>query len=271
VTRHPLTRLRVLARREATTVLTTRAFGLLVVALAVLAAGLVSVSGAAASGYLPAVVDLLPALELLVPLLAFTVGYRALLDDRRRGELAVLSTFPVSRATVVASVLVGRGVALTAGIVAALLPTMGLVWFAGGPTTQLVATHSSTDSAVLFLRLLSSTTLFGLAALSVAVAVSAVAGGTRSAAATLVALWVALTAVVDLGLVEALDTLGSEAVLAVLALSPAGAYRGIVLQTVVDVATAGSIRAAAPLASAVGLCCWVVGGAGVATYAIWRI
>ncbi len=261
-----------LARRETTTVLTTRAFGLFVAALAVLLAGLVWGSGAAASGYVPAAVDLLPALELLVPLLAFTVGYRALLDARLRGELAVLSTFPVSRATVVASVLVGRGLALALGVAVAMFPTMALVWALGGPTTQLVATHDGADSIVLFARLLSATTLFGLAALSVAVAVSAVASGARSAAATLVGLWLVLTAAVDLGLIEALGAgyLGADGVLTVLAISPSGAYRGLVLQTVVDVATAGSIRAAAPLASVVGLLGWLIAGFAVATRSIWR-
>jgi len=272
VSRHPLVRLRALARREATTVLTTRSFGLFVGSLAALLAGLVWVSGAAASGYLPTAVDLLPALELLVPLLSFTVGYRALLDDRLRGELTVLSTFPVSRATVIASVLVGRGVALAVGIAAALLPTMALVWALGGPATRLVATHNGADSTILFVRLLSATTLFGLAALSVAVAVSAVASGTRNAAATLVGLWLALTAAVDLGLVEALGAglVGSDGVLALLAVSPSGAYRGLVLQTVVDVATAGSLQAAAPLASVAGLLAWLVGGFAVATRSIWR-
>lgn len=269
---HPVTQLRALARREVTTVLTTRAFALFVGSLAVLLAGLVWVSGAAASGYLPTAVDLLPALELLVPLLAFTVGYRALLDDRRRGELAVLSTFPVSRATVVASVLVGRGIALAVGIVAALLPTMALVWTLSGPGTQLIATHSSTDSAILFVRLISATTLFGLAALSVAVAVSAVASGTRHAAATLVGLWLTLTAAVDLGLVEALgkDLVGTTGVLAILAISPSGAFRGLVLQTVVDIATAGAVQAAAPIASVAGLLAWLLSGYAVATYSIWR-
>ncbi|MFD1588418.1 ABC transporter permease [Halorientalis brevis] len=269
---HPLTRLQALARREIATVVSTRAFGLFVVSLAGLLAGLVWVSGAAASGYLPTAVDLLPALELLVPLLSFTVGYRALLDDRRRGELAVLSTFPVSRATVVASVLVGRGIALAVGIVAALLPTMALVWVLGEPTTLLVATHSSTDSVVLFMRLLSATTLFGLAALSVAIAVSAVASGTRHAAGALVGLWIALTAVVDLGLVEALgaDLVGTQGVLALLALSPSGAYRGLVLQTVVDVATGGTLQAAAPLASVAGLLAWIGGGFAVATRSVWQ-
>ncbi|MEA5408554.1 hypothetical protein VB773_13905 [Haloarculaceae archaeon H-GB2-1] len=80
-----------------------------------LAAGFVAITvalgwlGNAGGGYVPLTLTLQAPLEILVPLLGFALGYRAVADERARGELSVVRTYPLDRWTYLGGVVLGRG------------------------------------------------------------------------------------------------------------------------------------------------------------------
>lgn len=259
------------ARREVVTVARTPALWVLAAALGVVAVGVAWTSEGATAGYLPVVVDLLTPVELLVPVVSFAFGYRALVDDRGRGELEVLSTFPSRPRTVVAGVFAGRAAAVAVAVAVALAPVLALVW-AADADAALAASHGGADSPLLFLRFAALSTLYALVALALSLAASARSRGTRGVIAVLAATWLALGFGADLGLLVAVDQglVGDDALRLLLALSPAGAYRGLVLRTVVNAAAATTVDAAAPLASLLSLLGWLVGSLAVAAEGLWE-
>jgi len=264
--RHVLAR----ARRELGTVRRTPALHVLVAGVAVVFGAVAYQSRA--DGYVPTVVDLLTPAELLVALLAFAFGYRVLLDDRRSGELAVLETLPPTNASVVVGTFLGRGAALAVAVAVALAPSLLVAWLTGGSGSVLHATQRGADSPLLFLRFVTLTTGFGLSVLAVALAASAVADRPRGAVALVAVVWLPLAIAADLGALGLLagDLLGPSAVPAVQALSPASAYRGLVLGTVLDAATGPSVRVGAPLLDAASLVAWAVVGLSLAARRLWR-
>jgi ABC-2 type transport system permease protein len=247
--------IRLLARRELATVARTPGYAVLAVALASIALAVVWAGGVA--GYVPAALDLLTPIELLVSAAAVVLGHRVFVTDRRSGEASVRETFPVSARTVVLGVFLGRGVALAAGVALALAPPAALVAASGGGAT-LAVSHGGVDSVLLYLRFLALTTLFGLSILAVSLAASAVAGKVRSGVALAAGLWLALAVGADLALVAGVGRgiLGSDALVTLLAASPTGAYRGLVLETVVGAATPATLGAAAAGPSLLGLVAW---------------
>lgn len=261
-------RCRVVARRELETVARTPAFWALFAGLAVVTAGLTWTSNA--NGFVPVVVDLLTVVEVLVPLVAFAVGYRALLADRRRGEQSVLSTYPLSRSTYVVGVFVGRAIPLLAGLAIALAPAGILVALNAGEWTVL-ATHRGLDSGLLYVRFVGLAGVYALAMLAVALAVSAVADGTRSAVALLALTWLAIGLGVDLVLSAAVDAglVGPQLLPTVVAASPGSAFRGLVLATTVDVATSESLAAATPVGCLGALLAWTVVALAIARHRTW--
>ena len=90
------TQFRALFVRELRTVVRTRVYLLVALGVWALVVALVATGGGGQSGYLPAVVDLLLPLELLVPAIAIAVGYRSVVADLERGELAPGCTWPRS-------------------------------------------------------------------------------------------------------------------------------------------------------------------------------
>lgn len=259
-----------IARRELRTVARTRASWFLVAGIAVVVAALSTVGGGA-SGYLPVVVDLSTPSELLVPVLAFAFGYRVFLDDRQRGELAVHAIMPPSRASVVVGVFVGRGVAVAVAIALAFAPGFVAGALAGDAGASLYATQQGADSPLLYLRFVSLSTVYGLASLALALAVSAAVRSRRAAIAGVVALAVLLFAGIDLGLFGAVvsGVFGTDVLPVLLAVSPNAAFRALVLETVVDVATVATGGTTAVVASTVGLLAWTTLGLTVAAVTLW--
>ena len=84
------------ARREIRTATRNRGTLVLFVGLAAILLGLTWLGDGHESGFAPTVVDLLTPVELLVPVLAFAFGYRALLGDRESGELETIRTYPIA-------------------------------------------------------------------------------------------------------------------------------------------------------------------------------
>lgn len=261
-----------IARREVQTVARTRASWFLAAGVAAVVAGLSLLGGGGASGYLPVVVDLSMPAEVLVPLLAFAFGYRVFLDDRKSGELAVHAIMPPSRMSVVLGVFVGRGVALAGAIAIGFLPGLLAGGLGGNGGVSLYATQQGVDSPFLYLRFLSLATLYGMASLALALAVSAAARSARAAVAGVFGLGVVLLAGIDAGLFGFVTSglLGTDALPFALALSPNAAFRGLVLTTVVEVATVSAGGIAVVVANVVGLATWTLLGVGVAWTTLWE-
>ncbi|THE64709.1 ABC transporter permease [Salinadaptatus halalkaliphilus] len=265
-------RLETIFRRELRTVARTRTFLLLAAALAAVTLGVTWVGGGFTAGYLPAVVDLLTPMELLVPIVAIAFGYRAILGDEQRGELDVLETYPVSARELVVGVYAGRAVGLAATVVVAL----GLVGIAiavtGDDTLRMYASHSGADSPILFARFLVLTVVFALVVLAVAIALSALVSETKSALAVAVVALVVLLIGLDLALVYGLAAglIGDGELIHSLAVSPLSAYRGLVLETTVGVASGTGPRIASPLASLLGFAVWTGGSLAVAVWGVSR-
>lgn len=258
------------AEREFRTAVRNRSLLAVAGLFLVVVVGLAWTSGPA--GYLPLALDLLTPLELLVPALAFAVAYRSVLEDRRHGELAILRTYPVSRATYLGGVYLGRAAFLLPVVLLALAVGGVMVPLLGGPGTDVLVSHEGTDSAVVHLRFVFVTALYSMVALAVGVAVSAIARSGRSVAGASVAVFLVLTVGIDLGVVGGLATglLGESALELVLSASPTSAYRGLVLESVLDLATTAGVRAANPVTALLGLFFWWAAALAVGTAVVWR-
>jgi ABC-type transport system involved in multi-copper enzyme maturation permease subunit len=246
-----------------------RTYLLLAAALTLVVFGLARAGNGPSAGYIPTVVDVLLVVEVLVPAVAFAVGYRSITDDAIRGTLDVLATYPLPSWAYVLGVYAGRAVALLSVVLVPLLILGAVVAASAGPATTVFASHRGVDSPLLFVRFLALTATFALTTLAMAVAVSALADSRRRA--ILLALVGLLVVVVGAdvtvlrilsgGLVDAdLGTL--------LGVSPASAYRGLVFETVLYVAfseRAGFVSAPAAVAGLLG---WSVGSLLVATLSV---
>lgn len=252
-------------RRELLTVRRTPGYAVLAAGLLFILGGLITVGGGGGTGFVPAVVDLLLPTEVLVPLLGVVLGYRALLTDTASGELTVIRTYPVSTVGYVVGVLFARLVALVV-VVGIPFTLVGVyVWLTATPDTDIFATHSGVDSPVLFVRFIAFVLLFGAAYLSLAAAVSTVASSRRSAIA--LGLLVLLGGILggDLAILRSLAGGASAAGIAEsLALTPNGAFRGLVFEHVIGVAFAsdgGFVHSGRAVGSLVG---WTLAGTTVA-------
>lgn len=264
-------RLAAVIERELWTAARTRS--LLAVAagflLVVLALGGLATGGT--GGYVAVAIDLLTPLELLVPLLAFAFGYRAVRGDAERGELAVLRTYPLTAAEYLVGAFVGRAVVVVGTVLAGLLAAGAVAALAAPSPVQFLASHAAGDTMVVFVRFLVLTAGYAAVVLALALAVSAVARSTREALALAAAVLVAVGAGFDLALVAALGRglLGAGGAAVAVALSPASAYRGLVLVTVADPSLSGATPAN-PAAATLGLVGWLALALAIATVAIRR-
>lgn len=247
--------------RELRTVVRTRVYLLVALGIWGLVVALVAGGGGGESGYLPAVVDLLLPLELLVPALAVAVGYRSVVADLERGELAVLESYDVPAWVYVTAIYTGRAIALTVILAGGLLISGVLIAISAGPDTGIYATHTGVDSPVLFGRFIVLTVLYGLAMLGVVLLVSVLARSTRAALAlaggAMVLVVAGGDALIVLGLAE--ERLAADSLFGALATVPNSAYRGLVFETVVGVASGVDSGYAAARWSALGLAGWLVG------------
>jgi ABC-type transport system involved in multi-copper enzyme maturation permease subunit len=253
-------------RRELATVLRTPGYGVLAGGLLAVLGLLVAVGGGGATGFVPTVVDLLLPAELLVPVLATVLGYRALLSDVVSGELAVIRTYPVSIAGYVVGILLARLVALVAVVGLPFAAVGGYVWLTAAPDTGIFATHTGVDSPLLYVRFLALSLLLGAAFLATSMWVSAAATSRRNAVALAVLAFLVGTLGGDLSLIGSLMA-GADpsAVAGRAALTPNGAFRGLVFETVIGVSFAQE-QAVVDVGRAVGsLVGWTVLGSFAAT------
>jgi len=250
--------LRTLARNRLY-VLLAAGFAALIVAIAL---------GSDVSGYVPLVATLLTPIELLVPVLAAALGYRSILGDRERGELDVLRTYPATREEYVVGVFLGRLVAITATVIAPLL-AVGVAVPVVGRAPTFLPQPSGLDSPVLYLRFVVLTALFAAALLAVMTLLSAVVAGARRGLVLAVVVVVAVTVGVDAVAVFGLATGVPLEWAALPALSPNGAYRGLVLAFAVAPVSMPPARPAPAFLSALSLFCWTVIPLLVAALRVW--
>lgn len=257
------------AQRAFDTVVRTRSYAVLgvVYTIVVLALPLASDVG----GYIPLVLDLSTPVEVLVPLLALAFGTWSVLADAHSGELEVIRTYPVSRWTYVLGTFLGRAVGLLVAVLTPLVLVGVAVPVLQEPSTSVFVSHETVDSPIYFVRFVALAGVYALVTLALAMAISSLGRSRRFgvAAAALVALVlvVGLDALAILGVAN--GVFGGDSLSLVLAASPPGAFRGLVLAT----ATGGVVSTGAPVAnvaaSAIGLAAWFLVGITVAAVRVW--
>ena len=266
----PLTRTLSVADREFRVLLGSRQFLALAAGFVLAVVGFV-LAGAGDRGFVLLALALLTPLELLLPVLAVAVGYRAILEDARRGELDTLRTYSLSRYSYVVGVYLGRLAVLLPTVLVALAVAGALAAVGAGPGTDVLASHATVDSPLLYVRFALLTGVYAAVLLAVAVALSAVVRSTVGALAAAATALLVLVVGLDLGLVGLLA--GGDGTIpgALVAVSPSGAYRGLVLELVVHVVTPERLGAAAsPLLSLASLGLWTALALSFAAAAIWR-
>ena len=262
---------RTVFEREISTVVRTRAFLALGLGYTAIVVAVAWFSGSVESGYLPTATSLSTPSELLVPVVAFALGYRVVLNDRATGELEVLKTYGIGRLEYVLGVYAGRLVALVVALVLPLVVVGVLVSLYAEPYTTVLEWHGGADSVLLLMRFAVLTVLFGASVLALSVAVSAVSGSVRGALAVVVLVWLAIAIGADVGIISALvaERVGDESVIWLTSLSPNTAYRGLVMETVVGVAV-GDVRATSAVVSVLSLFAWITVPLAVAVATVWR-
>lgn len=268
----PAALVRLLVRRELSTTLRLRTYVGLWLGLTGILLSIAWLGGGFRTGYTSMIVDLLTPLELLIPVVAFAFGYRAVLEDRRRGILDVLRTYPLSSWQVVAGAYIGRAVGLVAVLSASLLFLVLPALFSNPYRSVFYATHAGGNSIGLFVRFILLTVCFALVVLAISVAVSALVSTNRSAVLFAGLSLLAVLFVADIALVFGLSRsiIGDGSLVGSLAISPLSAYRGLVLETTITATDGTGPRAADPLASAAGLCVYGVGALAIAARATRR-
>lgn len=258
------------AQREFLTVLRTPT-------LLALAAGyvllLTAVAWLSVAGtYVALVLDLLTPVEILVPILSFAFGYRAILGDSESGELETVRTYPVSRVCYVGGVYLGRAVAVLAAVLAGLLPAAVLVALGSGRELSFTATHATIDSPVLYLRFVFLTATFALVVLALAILVSAAARSSRGGLALGVGAVLALLVGFDSAILTTLSGgfVTGDSLTALLALSPNSAFRSLVFGTILAPTGASVPGGPAGLVASIGLAAWAVVAITTATLVVWN-
>lgn len=256
------------ATRELTKLVRTRsvlALGLLYGGIVV---GLAAIGGA--SGYVPLALSLVRPIELLVPLLAVALGYRAILGDFERGDLETIRTYPVSRWTYVFGVYLGRLSVLVILVVVPLVIAAALVPLVGGPQSSVIATHPGLDSPLLYVRFVVFAALYAMVILSTALAISALSRSTRQGILLGSILALMLVVGLDLGIVVGLADgwIPATSLRWALTLSPASAFRFLVKGTVLGPLT-GTGDPPMMVASVVSLLLWLICALGIAGWMVW--
>jgi len=265
-----LRQVRALAQRELDAVVRTRTYLVLVTLFGLAVASVPALGGA--GGYLPLVLNLMTPVEVLVPVLAFAFGYQAIRADAERGELDVIRTYPVRRATYVLGVFLGRATAVLAAVLVPLALAATFVPLASQPAPSFLASAATVDDPIYYVRFVSITGVYAVVALGIAVAVSTVARTRREGLALAVSTLLVVVVGLDLAVVGGLTTgvVGPDGLGAALALSPASAFRGLVLAFAATPVAGASAPAPAALPSVVGLFGWLIGTLALATVTVWR-
>lgn len=271
----PVTIVGAFMRRDFRTVLLTPTYVVLGALVFMIVLTIALVGGSFEAGYAGVMLDLLVPLQLVVPLIAFALGYTSVIGDSRRGELDVLKTYPVNGWHVIAGSFLARGIGLAIAVAIPLI----LIAFAVAVTEPvripMYASHTGGDSVIYFARFLILTVGFGLVMLAIAVAISALLSTTRGVVATSAIALIVLIIGLDLGIAFgfSIGVVGEMDLIRTVAYSPLSAYRGLALETAIQVTPGTGPETADPFWSLVGLLGWGVGALMIGTVAVrgWRL
>lgn len=256
-------------QREVRTLWRTRlvwilAFGFFVV---ILGTGLVGGAG----GYVPLSLSLMTPLELLIPVLAAGLGYRAILADRERGEVHILRTYPIAPETFIGGVYLGRLAAMLSITIASLLIT-GILVPLLNPSPASLQQTAGLDSPLLYFRFIVFTAVFAAVVLAVMLLLSATVRNARRGivmtVVTVSTIAVGFDLVIILGLAG--NLVAMESLPGYLALSPGSAYRGLVMGFVVAPAVTRAVDLVVPVLSLVGLLLWGFLSLTTAAWQVWK-
>ena len=255
--------------RELRTLGRTRSIWLLAVGFLGLTLGIALLGGA--SGYVPLSLSLLTPLELLIPVFAAALGYRAILADRERGELRILQTYPIESETFTGGVYLGRLTGLLCVVIGSLL-FAGLLVPIVRPSPAILTRTGGLDSPLLYLRFVVLTAVFAAVLLAVMVLLSATVRNARRGLVLAVVLVLVLAIGFDLAIVLGLagNLVAPESIPWDLAMSPVSAYRGLVLTYVVALAVTTPIEPAAPLLSIASLLLWFLFSLLITAWQVWK-
>lgn len=191
----------------------------------------------------------------LVPLLALLLAFDAIAGDIDRGTLALVATYPVRRAEILA------------GKFAAHITVLALAvgtGFGAATALALIGDWSAVASLDAVLRLWATALLLGAAFLGIGYAASALARGAAGAAGYAIAIWLGGVVLYDAALLGAVvaDDNGAftrHALPWLLALNPADAFRLLNLSTGPTAAVTGLLaadKAVPPFAALGALLLW---------------
>lgn len=156
----------------------------------------------------------------LIPLIAFLIGYDAIVGERERGCLLLLLTYPVSRVEIILGKFLGH---------AAILTFATLIGYGAAGAAAAWSGTADLESWRVFGGLLLSSILLGLAFLAIAYLISVVVNERGTAAGLVVGAWLLFVIVFDLALMGLLvaskGELGADLFPSLLLLNPADAYR----------------------------------------------
>lgn len=259
-----------IAQRELDTVVRTPAYLALSVTFAIVVLAVPLLGGA--GGYIPLLLNLLTPVEVLVPVVAFGFGYRAIRADAERGELDVVRTYPVARSTYVAGVFVGRGAVVALSVLVPLVLAAFAVPLADQPTPSFLATAGTVDNPAFYVRFVVLAVAYAVVALAAALAVSGLARSTRQGIGLAIVVVLVLVVGLDVAVVAGVGAgvVGTDLLGVVLAASPASAFRGLVLA--LGATPLSDVGPVAPtvLASVLGLLAWFGGAIALAAVTVWR-
>lgn len=189
-------------------------FALVSVALTLL--GIPGSQIAGAGGFGRTAASLVALAQILIPLMALTMGAQTLAGARERGSMRFVLSHPIDRREVIAGIFIGHAAAMWAAVAAG----FGTAAVAGG-----LLGAGGDPGALLFLAGL--TALLATAMLAVGLAVGAAAPRASAAVGTSVLVWLILVFLGDLGVMgTAVATrMPVEVLLASVLINPVEAYR----------------------------------------------
>ena len=158
----------------------------------------------------------------LIPLMGLLLGFEGIVGEKERGLLDLLRTYPISASQIILGKLMGLGLVLTLTLAIGLVIPFGLSLLANGVTTWLVWP--------LYLGL---SIWLGVIFIALALLLSTVASERGTALGMVLAIWLLLVLLFDLGVIGLLVATGGgvpESVLqALFILNPASLFRVLIL------------------------------------------
>ncbi|TRD23224.1 ABC transporter permease [Palleronia caenipelagi] len=270
------TRIAAVARTEALVLRRNRWLAVSTLMMVVFAVAL-SMAGSAPTGTLGvdrltvSVASMTTLAVYLIPLLALLISFDAIAGERDRGTLALLLSYPASRAELI----LGKALAHVAA-----LGFASLLGFGVAGALAMISGGTSTESLTALARLMGTSILLGAVFVALGYVISALAGSPASAAGLAATLWLIFVVLYDLALLAAVvvdgDGVFTRAVFPwVMTANPADAFRLWNIAGTESVAIAAGMsgvaqslpRWAAPLS----LVIWPLVGFALARWAFRRV